>query len=63
MLQVWNYLKVRYFNEKGQGLIEYAILVAAVVGIVIALTQTDGSLNKAFTEAIGKITDKISNMK
>ena len=62
MLQVWNYLKVRYFNEKGQGLIEYAILVAAVVGIVIALTQTDGSLYKAFTDAIGKITGKISNM-
>ena len=63
MLQVWNYLKVRYFNEKGQGLIEYAILVAAVVGIVIALTQTDGSLYTAFTDAIGKITGKISNMK
>ena len=63
MLQVWNYLKVRYFNEKGQGLIEYAILVAAVVGIVIALTQTNGSLYTAFTDAIGKITGKISDMK
>ena len=62
MLQVWNYLKVRYFNEKGQGLIEYAILVAAVVGIVIALTQTNGSLYTAFTEAVGKITAKISGM-
>ena len=63
MLQVWNYLKVRYFNEKGQGLIEYAILVAAVVGIVIALTSSSGDLYKAFTNAIGKITGKISNMK
>ena len=62
MLQVWNYLKVRYFNEKGQGLIEYAILVAAVVGIVIALTSSSGELYKAFTNAIGKITDKVDKM-
>ncbi len=62
MLQVWNYLKVRYFNEKGQGLIEYAILVAAVVGIVILLTQTNGSLYTAFTNAVGKITSKINGM-
>ena len=56
MLQVWNYLRVRYLGEKGQGFIEYAILVAAVVTIVVALTATNGSLREAFTSAVTKIT-------
>ena len=56
MLQVWNYLKVRYLGEKGQGFIEYAILVAAVVTIVVVLTTSNGALKTAFETAVGKIT-------
>ena len=31
MLQILNYLRVRYVSEKAQGIVEYALLLALVV--------------------------------
>ncbi|MDR7866090.1 MAG: Flp family type IVb pilin [Sporomusaceae bacterium] len=33
---VWNYLRARIGNEKGQGLVEYG-LILALVGVVVAV--------------------------
>jgi pilus assembly protein Flp/PilA len=38
MLTYLQYFKNRYLNEKGQGMVEYAVVVAVVVGIGVALT-------------------------
>lgn len=38
MLTYLNHFKMRYLNEKGQGMVEYAVVIAVVVAIGIALT-------------------------
>ncbi|MDU4961764.1 MAG: pilin [Sporomusaceae bacterium] len=47
MLTYLRYFQKRYLNEKGQGLVEYAVVVAVVVAIgvaVIALTTGDDGI-------------------
>ena len=44
-------------NRKGQGLVEYALLVAVVAGIIILVTpQLRGVIQAAFTAAANAIT-------
>jgi pilus assembly protein Flp/PilA len=44
MLNYLRYLQARYLNEKGQGLVEYAVVVAVVVAIGVALVaNTSGT--------------------
>ena len=44
-------------NKKGQGLVEYALLVAVVAGIIILVTpQLRGVIQSAFTAAADAIT-------
>ena len=39
---MWDYVNVRYLNQKGQGMVEYALILAFVVIIAAALTNNDG---------------------
>ncbi len=50
MLSYLNHFKMRYLNEKGQGMVEYAVIVAVVVVIGIALTGENGTLSKGITD-------------
>lgn len=46
-------------NKKGQGAVEYAMIVLAIIGIIAAVLFGSGafktSINKAFTDAQAKI--------
>ena len=42
MFTVLNYLRVRYLGQKGQGIVEYALILAFVVGLAIVLTNAGG---------------------
>jgi pilus assembly protein Flp/PilA len=60
MLTYLRYLQARYLNEKGQGMVEYAVIVAIIVGIGIALNATtDGAFKKEiqdlYTDLIAKV--------
>lgn len=44
MLSYLNYLKTRYLGQKGQGMVEYAVVIAVVVAIGLALTGQNGTL-------------------
>ncbi len=62
MLTVLNYLRVRYMDEKAQGIVEYALLLVFVVTIAIAvLFNNDNSLQTAITDAFGKVSDLVKN--
>lgn len=41
MLVWWESVKQRLHNEKGQGMVEYALILAFVVAIGLALTNAD----------------------
>jgi len=48
MLITWNYLKERYLDQKGQGMVEYAVILAFVV-VVAAAVANGGTLQAAIT--------------
>ena len=58
MLAVLNYLKVRYLGEKGQGMVEYALILAFVVAVAaVVFAQGIGS---GLGEAINGIVTRVS---
>lgn len=42
MLEIAKYLKARYLTEKGQDLVEYALLLALVVAVGAAVVDAGG---------------------
>ena len=65
MLAVLNYLKVRYLGEKGQGMVEYALILAfvvAVAGFVFA-QNTSGGLGQAINGIVTKVTNEVNGIK
>lgn len=60
MIEIINYLKARYLSEKAQGMVEYALIVALVVGIAIAAFQ--GGLKDAVTNAFGHASTAIDSV-
>lgn len=62
MLAVLNYLKVRYLGEKGQGMVEYALILAfvvAVAGFVFA-QNTNGGLGQAINGIVTRVSKAVS---
>lgn len=39
MVEILNYLKARYVNEKAQGIVEYALILAFVVVIAAGIAR------------------------
>ena len=46
MLEVIKYLKARYLSEKAQGIVEYALILAFVLILAMALTNQNGVKDK-----------------
>lgn len=59
MREIINYLRTRYLSEKAQGMAEYALVLAFVVGIVAAVTTHSG-LTTAIESAFNKVSKQIS---
>ena len=59
MMEIIDYLKARYLSEKGQGMAEYALVLAFVVA-VIAFVNTNGGLGDAIKSAFDKVSGQIS---
>ena len=56
MLEIIEYLKVRYLSERGQGIVEYALILAFVTIIAAALINSDG-LQNTISGVIQKVKD------
>lgn len=58
---IWDHVKVRYLSEKGQGVIEYTLLIAfaVVIGVAVYSTSADGGLKGALMACIGNIAAAI----
>ncbi len=55
MKEIMDYLKVRYCSEKGQGIMEYALILAFVVVVAAAIGAGESgtlrtSVKKVFTD-------------
>ena len=64
MKEIIEYLKARYLNEKAQGMVEYALIVAFIVGVAAVVFASGGSTDNTFAGAIkngfGKVSEKIN---
>ena len=62
MLAVLNYLKVRYLGEKGQGMVEYALILAFVVAVatVVFVQGTNSGLGAAINGIVDKVTNAVN---
>lgn len=55
---MWDYVNVRYLNQKGQGMVEYALILAFVVVIAAALTG-QGGIKEGITAVFKKVADEL----
>lgn len=61
MVEIINYLRVRYMSEKAQGITEYALIlafVAVIAGVVLNSDMSQGlggALKAAFNSVISKL--------
>ena len=49
-----------YLGEKGQGIVEYALILAFVVALAIVLTQSDG-VKGGIQNTFGNVTNTLAN--
>ena len=59
MKEIFEYLKARYLTEKGQGMVEYALILAFVVVIAAFLTGNAGigqAIQDVFTRVRNQLT-------
>jgi pilus assembly protein Flp/PilA len=59
MIEIINYLKARYLSEKAQGMVEYALIVALVVGI--AVLAFNSGLKTAVLNAFNHASTAVEN--
>ena len=60
MKEILEYLKARYLSEKAQGMVEYALIVAFIVGVSAVVFATDGSFTAAVKAGFEKVTTKVN---
>jgi len=58
MIELLNYFKVRYLGEKGQGIVEYALILVFVVGVAAYLTSSTG-LGTAVSTTLADVATKL----
>ena len=59
MLTMLKYFKTRYLSEKGQGMAEYALVLAFVVAIIVGVSS--GGLGTAINSAFSKVSNQINS--
>lgn len=62
MFTILYHLKNRYMSQKAQGIVEYALILAFVVVVALALTNT-GGLGDAIKGIFGATSDTLNNAK
>ncbi len=50
---------MRYLGEKGQGIVEYALILAFVVAVAVAISSS-GGLTTAVKEVFTKVTNQVN---
>jgi pilus assembly protein Flp/PilA len=51
---------MRYLEQKAQGMVEYALILAFVVGVAVALTSSDG-IKGAIETTFTNVTKTLNN--
>lgn len=52
--------RIRKFTQKGQGIVEYALILAFVVAIAAVALSTDSGIGQAVQNVFSKTSDKLN---
>lgn len=63
MLEIVKYLKARYLTEKGQDLVEYALLLAFVVAVGAVIVGGNNSISDSVKAIFEKAQNILNNAK
>ena len=55
MKEILRYINLRYLNNKGQGIVEYALILVFVVAIAALVLTSDTDFGKALKGAFDKV--------
>ena len=58
MKEIFDYVNARYLGEKGQGMVEYALILAFVVGIAVVLSS-DSGIKGALNTVFGNVASNL----
>lgn len=61
MMNLYTYVVSRLKSEKGQGIVEYALLLAFVVAIAGVALNANGGLGEAISNVFEKTTNQLNN--
>lgn len=59
MMAMFSYVNARYLNGKGQGIVEYALILAFVIAVAAALFA-GGDIRTAVTNIFTDVANKLS---
>lgn len=60
MREMLRYINLRYLNDKGQGIVEYALILVFVVAIAAIALTTDSGIGQALQEAFQKVVNALN---
>ena len=62
MKEILKYINLRYLNNKGQGIVEYALILVFVVGIAALVLTSDSNsgIGKALNDAFQKVINALN---
>ena len=61
MMNLYTYVVSRLKSEKGQGIVEYALLLAFVVAIAGVALNANGGLGQAISNVFENTTNQLNN--
>ena len=59
MKEIFAYVNARYLNGKGQGIVEYALILAFVIAVAASLFA-GGDIRTAVTKIFSDVADKLN---
>ena len=60
MKEILRYINLRYLNNKGQGIVEYALILVFVVAIAALALTSDSDFGKALKGAFDKVVQALN---
>ena len=59
MKEMLRYINLRYLNNRGQGIVEYALILVFVVAIAAIALSSDSDFGKALQGAFNKVVQAL----
>ena len=60
MREMLRYINLRYLNNRGQGIVEYALILVFVVAIAAIALTTDSGIGQALQNAFNKVVNALN---